>query len=56
MEYKVVTDGDENELHALGFYGDAGKKKAQDRIDSGYFHKYMYDYDKHKKLIVVPVK
>ncbi len=28
------------------------KVKAQDLIDTGYFHKYMYNYDKHKKLEV----
>ena len=47
--YKVVTEGCPNEVWAVGFYD---KQKAQNRIDSGYFHKYMYDKDKHKILIV----
>lgn len=55
-EYKVVTDGAPLEVWATGFYGDPGKTKAQKRIDEGYFHRYMYEKDKHKKLIVIPVK
>lgn len=51
--YKVVTESNENELWATGFYD---KEKAQNRIDAGYFHKYMYKRDKHKKLIVVEIE
>jgi hypothetical protein len=53
MEYKVVTEGSPNEVWARGFYGDYGKAKAQNKIDEGYFHQYMYEADKSKKLIVV---
>lgn len=56
MEYKVVTEGEVNEVWGTGFYGDYGKQKAQSRIDEGYFHRYMYEKDKHKKLIVIPIK
>lgn len=48
--YKVVSEFDNNEVWATGFIS---KEKAQNRIDEGYFHQYMYDADKHKKLIVV---
>lgn len=51
--YKVVTEGAENEKWATGFYGENGKQKAQERIDEGYFHRYMYESDRNKKLIVV---
>lgn len=53
MKYKVVTEGKPNEVWATGFYGDNGKSKAQKKIDEGYFHKYMYQSDKIKNLIVV---
>jgi hypothetical protein len=56
MEYKVVSECNQNELWASGYYGEAGKAKAQKAIDEGYFHRFMYQQDKHKKLIVVPVK
>jgi len=48
--YKVVSECNKNEVWATGFYS---REKAQNRIDEGYFHQYMYDRDKHKKLIVV---
>ena len=48
--YKIVTKGSENEVWAVGFYS---KEKAQKKIDEGYWHKYMYDKDKHKTLIVI---
>lgn len=50
--YKVVTKGNENEVWATGFYGESGKEKAQQRIDEGYYHKYMYKKDKSKELVV----
>ena len=53
MKYKVVTEGSPNEVWAAGFYGDYGKQKAQKRINEGYFHKYMYEVAKSKKLIVM---
>lgn len=48
--YKVVSECNHLEVWASGFYS---KEKAQNSIDAGYFHQYMYDADKHKKLIVV---
>ena len=49
--YKVVSECDKNDVWATGFYS---KEKAQKRIDEWYFHKYAYEQDKNKKLIVVP--
>ena len=48
--YKVVTKDSVNEVWASGFYS---KLKAQQRVDEGYFHKFMYESDKHKVLIVI---
>jgi len=48
--YKVVSECDKNEVWAKGFYD---KEKAQERINTGYFHKFMYQRDKHKTLIVI---
>ena len=48
--YRVVSECNNNEVWASGFYS---KEKAQKRIDEGYFHKFMYEKDKNKKLIVV---
>lgn len=48
--YKVISKDYPNELWAGGFYS---KDKAQKRVDEGYFHRHMYEKDKHKKLIVV---
>ena len=48
--YKVVSECNNNEVWASGFYS---KDKAQKRIDEGYFYKFMYEKDKSKKLIVI---
>ena len=48
--YKVVSECNNNEVWASGFYS---KEKNKKRIDEGYFHKHMYDEDKDKKLIVI---
>lgn len=48
--YKVVSECNHLEVWANGFHS---KDKAQTLINEGYFHKYMYDADKHKKLIVL---
>lgn len=48
--YKVVSECNHLEVWATGFLS---KEKAQKRINEGYFHQYMYEADKHKKLIVV---
>jgi len=50
MKYKVVSECNKLEVWATGFYD---IEKPQRLIDEGYFHKYMYECDKHKKLIVV---
>jgi hypothetical protein len=47
--YKVISECNKNEVWGTGFYS---KEKAQNRINEGYFHKYMYEEDKHKKLII----
>lgn len=47
-KYKVVSECNHRELWALFDC----KIKAQQVIDSGYFQKYMYDFDKLKKLII----
>lgn len=49
--YKVVTKGAELEVWGRGFYS---KERAEAKVKSGYFHRYMYQKDKHKTLIVVP--
>jgi hypothetical protein len=54
MKYKVVTEDNHNEVWARGFYGEAGKIKAEQKIKEGYFHKFMFPIDKHKTLIVIP--
>lgn len=48
--YKVVSKCDKKEVWASGFYS---KEKAQNKIDEGYFHKFMYEKDKSKKLIII---
>lgn len=48
--YKVVSECNNNEVWAIGFYS---KDKAEKRIDEGYYYQYMYEQDKSKKLIVV---
>ena len=55
MEYQVVSEENHNEVWARGFYNNAGKERAQTRVNAGYFHKFTYEKDKHKKLIVIPV-
>lgn len=48
--YKVVSECNNNEVWASGFYS---KEKAQKKIDEGYFHRFMYEKDKSKKLIII---
>ena len=45
--YKVVSECNKNEVWATEFYS---KEKAQQRIDEGYYHQFMYEQDKGKKL------
>jgi hypothetical protein len=47
--YKVISKCNNNEVWGSGFYS---KEKAQNKINEGYFHKYMHKKDKHKKLII----
>jgi hypothetical protein len=56
IEYKVITENDPHELWASGFYNDYGRMRAQAMVDGGYWHAIMNKSDKHKKLVVVPVK
>ena len=49
--YKVVTSTNHKEVWARGF---SNTEKPQRLIAEGYFHKYMYESDKHKTLIVIP--
>ena len=51
--YKVVSECDNLEVWAVGFYGDSGRERAQKRIDERYWHNMMYEKDKHKTLIVI---
>ena len=48
--YKVVSECNNNEVWATGF---CSKEKAQNRINKGYFHRFMYEKDKNKKLIII---
>lgn len=48
--YKVVSECNNNEVWASGLYS---IEKAQKRIDKGYFHNFMYEKDKSKKLIII---
>ena len=48
--YKVVSESNKNEVWGTGF---SSKEKAQQKINEGYFHRYFYEKDKGKKLIVV---
>lgn len=48
--YKVVSKDSYNEVWAKGF---SSIEKPQRLINEGYFHKYMYEKDKNKELIVV---
>lgn len=50
IEYAIVTAHNHNEVWGLYY----SKERAQDRIDSGYVKKFMYEEDKHKTLIVIP--
>ena len=51
MKYKIVEKDNIYAVHSVGYYGDAGKEKAQKRIDTGECHKYWSD--KGKDFIVV---
>lgn len=51
MKYKIVEKNDIYSIHSIGYYGDEGKKKAQQRIDTGECRKYWSD--KSKEFIVV---
>lgn len=55
-EYKVITEGNANEVWASGFHGDYGRKKAWRMIDEGYWHRLMHPADKGKKLVVIPAR
>jgi hypothetical protein len=54
VSYKVITEGAPNELWASGFHGEDGKARAEKKVAEGYWHRLMYEKDRHKTLIVVP--
>lgn len=56
MEYEVIASNIPNFLMAVGFYGEAGKAKAQKMIDEGYFNRHLMPEFKHATFIVVPAK
>lgn len=56
MEYKVITKDNENEVWARGFYNEHGRETAERMIAEQYWHQFMYEKDKGKVLVVVPVE
>jgi hypothetical protein len=40
MKYKIVEKNNIRAVHSVGYYGEAGKQKAQNRIDTGECHRY----------------
>ena len=48
---ETSPEGEELEVWATGFFGFYGKNKAQVLINKGYYHRFMFENDKHKKLI-----
>lgn len=51
MKYKIVEKDNELALHSNGYYGDRGKKKAQDRIDGGYCIRHWINKDAEFKVL-----
>lgn len=54
MEYHVIASNYDHFTMATGFYGDAGKAKAQRLIDEGYFNRHLMPEFKDATFIVVP--
>lgn len=47
--FAVVTETATTEIWAVSH----SRENMQQKIDVGYFHRYMYPQDKHKKLIII---
>lgn len=50
--WKIVEKKDRLAVHSIGYHGESGKLKAQERIDSGYCIRHWLN--KKAKFIVVP--
>lgn len=48
--FMIVTAGNWLEVWSVGY---ASREKAQERVDTGFYKKYMYPQDKNKKLVVI---
>lgn len=53
-EYMVVDADDMHAVYAAGFYGPAGREKAERMVAEGYWHRIAPQL-KGRKLIVIPV-
>lgn len=51
-KYAIVSENNPKECWGIG----NDKNGMQQRIDSGYYHKFMYEKDKGKKLIIIERK
>ena len=49
---KVVTKTNYNEVWGT-WPSELSRKSLQEKIDTWYFHKYMYKEDKNKSLIII---
>ena len=47
--YQVVTSDNHNEVWAIGDY----KPSLERKLEGKYWHKFMYEKDKHKTLIII---
>ena len=43
MRYKIVSKDDPMAVHSVGYYGESGRKKAQERCDNGYCARHWSD-------------
>lgn len=51
MKYKIVEKNNRLAVHSSGYYGDSGKKKAQQRVGSGYCSRHWFN--KSVEFIVI---
>lgn len=55
MVYKIVAKDDSLAVHSVGYFGDYGKAKAQECIDSGECARFWMDKEQAAKgFVVVP--
>lgn len=52
-KYKIVAKNDNLAIHSVGYYGEQGKEKAQNMIDSGYCGKFWMDKEQARQGFVV---